>query len=160
MIVTLTGEMIRGSNAEAIVRQALIETAAPTLDLAMFTADAGVPGVMPAGILNGIAPLPPSAATSPYDATVADIAAIATALAPASGAGPPILIAAPAQFVPLSMNARNPWAVLMSAALPAGTVIGVIPAALATVIEPPRIEASRGAMLQMDDQPSADPMTG
>jgi hypothetical protein len=70
-----------------------------------------------------------------------------------------MLVAAPGQFVPLSMNARNPWAVLMSAALPAGTVIGLVPGALATVVEPPRIEAS-AAMVQMDDQPSVDPMVG
>lgn len=159
MIVALTNEMIRlNGNAEAMVRQVLIENAGPTLDAAMFSADPAVPGVQPAGILNGIAPLPPSSA-APYDAIVADVAAIATALAPASGASPPILVAAPGQFVPLSMNARSPWSVLMSAALPAGTVIGVIPAAVATVVEPPRIEAS-GAMVQMDDQPSDDVMTG
>lgn len=160
MIVALTNEMLRlNSNAEAMVRAVLLENAGPTLDSALFSAGAASPGLRPAGVLNGIAPLPPSSATSPYDAMVADIAAIATALAPASGASPPILVAAPAQYVPLAMNARNPWSVLMSASLPAGTVIGVIPAALATVIEPPRIEAS-STMVQMDDQPSADPLTG
>jgi hypothetical protein len=160
MLTALTNEMIRPSanNAETMVRQVLLENAGPTLDAAMFSANAAVPGVQPAGILNGVAPLPPSSGTG-YDAMVADIAAIATALAPASGGSEPVLIAAPGQFVPLSMNARNPWSVLMSAALPAGTVIGLVPAALATVVEPPRIEAS-ATTVQMTDQPSAELMTG
>lgn len=158
-ITTMTNEMIRNTgNAETMMRQALLESAGPALDLTMLAADAAVPGLKPAGLLNGIAPLPPSAATSPYDAMVADIAAIATALAPASGASPPILIAAPAQFIALSMSARNPWSLMQSAALPAGTVIGIIPAAVASVVEPPRIEAS-ATTVQMDDQPSADLLT-
>ncbi|MCD9110094.1 phage major capsid protein [Bradyrhizobium japonicum] len=160
MIVTLTGEMIRGSNAEAMVRQALIENAGPTLDAAMFSVDAAGPGVRPAGILRGIPPLPPSSAAAPFDAMVVDIGNIAASLAPASGASQPILIAAPRQAVSLAMSApRDMWPMLM-ANLPDKMVIGVVPAALATVIEPPRIEASSGPMLQMDDQPSADPMSG
>lgn len=159
VITTLTNEMIRNtSNAEQLVRQTLLENAGPALDLAMFSEDPAVPGVKPAGILNGVAPLAASSGTG-YDAMVADIAAIATALAPASGGSEPVLVAGPGQFVPLGMNAHNPWSVLMSTAVPAGTVIGIVPAALATVVEPPRIEAA-APMVQMDDQPSADPMVG
>lgn len=161
VIVPLTGEMIRRSNAEAIVRQVLLENSAQTLDIAMFSADAAVAGVKPAGILNGIDALPASAATSALDAMVADIGSIAAALAPSSGASQPMLIAAPRQAVSLAMLApRDLWSVAMSAALPDKTVIGVVPAGIATVIDPPRIEAGSDPLVQMDDAPSGGVMTG
>lgn len=162
VIVPLTDTMIRYSNAEAIVRQVLLENSAQSLDAALFSADAAVAGVKPAGILNGIDALPASAATSALDAMVADIGSIAAALAPSSGASQPMLIAAPRQAVSLAMLApRDMWPpVLMSAALPDKTVIGVVPAALATVIDPPRIEAGSDPLVQMDDAPSGGVMTG
>jgi Phage capsid family len=153
IIVALTGEMIRNSNAEAFVRQVLLENVGPTLDTALFSANAAVAGVSPAGILNGIAALAASAATSPADAMVADIQSIATALAPAAGASQPVLIAAPAQAAALTLRApRDLWPVLASAAVPDKTIIGVVPAGIATVIEPPRIEAS-SATAHTDDVP-------
>jgi hypothetical protein len=161
VIVPLTGEMIRNTNAEAVVRAVLTENVAQTLDIAMFSANAAVAGVRPAGILNGVVALPASSATSPLDAMVADVAAIATALAPAAGASQPVLVAAPAQAAALTLRTpRDLWPVLPSAALPAGTVIGIVPGGLATVIEPPRIEAGSDPIVQMDDQPSGDVMTG
>ena len=69
--VTLTGEMIRHSNAEAFVRQVLAENVGPTLDAAMLSSAAAVSGVRPAGILNGISALTPTAAgSSAFDAMV------------------------------------------------------------------------------------------
>ncbi len=142
-IVPLTGEMIRNSNAEAFVRQALLENIGPSLDAALFSAAASVAGVSPAGILNGISALAASSATTPIDAMVADIQTIAKALAPAAGGSPPVLVAAPAQAAALALRTpRDLWPVLACAAVPDKTVIGIVPAGLATVIEPPRIEAS------------------
>ena len=161
VIVPLTDEMVRYSNAEAIVRQVLLENSAQTLDVAMFSADAAVAGVKPAGILNGIDALPASAATTALDAMVADIGSIAAALAPSSGASTPMLIAAPRQAVALAMLApRDPWPVFQSAALADGTVIGVTPTGIASVIDAPRIEAGSDPLVQMDDAPSGGVMTG
>ncbi len=153
-IIPLTNEMINHSNGEQMVRQVLIENVGPTLDAAMFSATAAVANVRPAGVLAGIAPLAASTATTPLDAMVADIAAIAEALAPAAAASPPVLVAAPAQAAALMLRApRDLWAVLMSAALPAGTIIGIVPAGIATVVESPLIEAGSDAVVHMDDQP-------
>jgi hypothetical protein len=152
---------IRHSNAEPMVRQVLIENIGPVLDSALFAATAAVPGLRPAGLLDGVAALPPSSATAPLNAMVADIAAIAKAIAPAAAASQPLLIAAPAQTAALTLRApRDLWPTLMSAALPDKTVIGVVPAAIASVIEPPRIEAGSDPVVQMDDAASGDPMTG
>jgi hypothetical protein len=156
LIVGLTGEMIRNSNAEAFARQVLLENVGPTLDLAMFSAAAAVDGLSPAGILNGVAALAASSAATPLDAMVEDIAAIASALAPVSGGSPPVLIAAPAQAVALALRSpRELWPVFQSAAVPDGTVIGIVPAALATVIGSPRIEAGNALSVHSDDVPSA-----
>ena len=160
VIVPLANEMIRNSNAENVVKQVLLENTAQTLDAALFSANAAVAGVRPAGLLTGIDPLGASAATSALDAMVADIGGIAAEIAPSSGASQPILICAPRQAVALAMLApRDMWPVLMSAALPDKTIIGLVPAGIVSVIEAPRIETS-SAMVQMNDAPSGDPMTG
>jgi Phage capsid family len=152
MILPLTNELVAHSNAEAMMRQLLLESVGPTLDAAMLSASAAVAGLRPAGILEGVAPLAASSAATPLDAMVADVAAIATAIAPAAGASTPLLIAAPAQAVALTLRSpRDLWPVLMSAALPPGTVIGIVPAAVASVVEAPMIEASSDAVLHMDD---------
>jgi hypothetical protein len=148
-IITLTNEIVNYSNAEPLIRQLLIESVGPTLDAAMFSNAAGTPGLSPPGLLNGIAPLTASSSTG-LDALVADIAAITEALAPSAGGSPPILVAAPAQAVALTMLAYGEmWPAFMSAALPAGTVVGIIPAGLATVVEAPRLETSADTVLHM-----------
>jgi hypothetical protein len=152
-IIPLTNEMINHSNGEQMVRQVLVENIGPTLDAAMFSAAAAVPGVRPAGILDGVAALAPSGATAPVDAMVADVQALAEAITPAAGASQPVLIAAPAQAAALTLRApRDLWPVLMSAALSAGTIIAVVPAAVATVVEAPEIEAGTDTV-QTDDAP-------
>ena len=159
VIVPLTGEMVRYSNAEAIVRQVLLENSAQTLDIAMFSADPAVPGVRPAGILNGIDALAASAATSALDAMIADIAAIAEALAPSSRCQP----ADADRRAPAggraghARAARSVGRQLIDQPLRPGrgTVIGIVPAALATVIDPPRIEAGSDPMVQMDVRSAA-----
>ena len=154
-MVSLTNEMVNGSNAEALVRAVLIENVGATLDAALFSAAAEVPGLSPAGILNGIATLTPTAGGG-ADAMVGDVAQIAEALAPVSGGGEPVLVCAPAQAVALRLRtARDFWPVFASAALPRGTLIGVVPSGLATVVEPPRIEASGDAVIHRAD-PAAE----
>jgi hypothetical protein len=55
VITSLSGEMLRGSNSEAIVRQVLLDNVGPALDAAMFSDTAAVTEERPAGLLNGIA---------------------------------------------------------------------------------------------------------
>jgi len=153
-ILTLSNEMLIHSNAEAMMKMVLAENVAPTLDNALFNAAAGVPGQAPPGILNNIPALTASTGTG-LDGLVADIAAITRAVAPVAGGSPPILICAPEQYVAMHMLPVDPtWPVYMSATLPSGTVIGVAPAGLATVIETPRIEMVSAAAVHMNTQPS------
>src|SRR5262249_36012846 len=57
LLVTLTREMMEGSNAEALVRATLLSNVGPSLDNAFFNANAGVPAVSPPGLLYGITPI-------------------------------------------------------------------------------------------------------
>lgn len=155
-LLSLSGELIRGSNAEAVMRQLLLESAAAALDAALFSADAAVPGLRPAGVLESVAPLPPSSAVAAFDAMVEDLGNIAASIAPAAGASIPVLVAAPRQAVALAMSApRDLWPMMMSAALPDKTLVGIVPAGIATSISAPRIEASSAAAVQHAD-PAAD----
>jgi hypothetical protein len=62
-IVTLTREMMDSSEAEQIVRQALIDSTAPALDASLFSA-AAADTTRPAGILVGATSVTPSTSTS------------------------------------------------------------------------------------------------
>ncbi|WP_156918481.1 hypothetical protein [Bradyrhizobium sp. Cp5.3] len=157
MILTLTGEMYRSSNAEAVFRQNMIESAGPTLDSVFFSTAAGVPGQQPAGILNGIASLTPT--PSGQNAMAEDLGNIATALAPVSGSGQPIIVASPAQAMVLNVVAVNPGTVYSCASLPAKTVVGLVPEAVVSAIESPRIELAASGTLHMA-APANDIVTG
>jgi hypothetical protein len=162
-IVSLSGEMVRNSAAEALVRQVLVENVGASLDAALFNANAAVPGTSPAGILNGITPITAAASGTPTEKMVADIGAIAQVIAQVAGSnGGAIIVAAPREAVMLSMLAEESfiWPIFMSAALPAGTVIGIAAAGLATAIDAPRIESSSEVTLHMDDAPGELVSTG
>ena len=100
-MLVLTNELVRHSNAEAVMRQVLQENVGPTLDAAMFSAAAAVPGLRPPGILNGISPLTATTGGG-LAAVVGDLKLIGAALAPVTGGGEPVLICAPAQAAALA----------------------------------------------------------
>jgi hypothetical protein len=160
-IVHLTGETLRSSNAEAIVRATLLANVGPSLDAAMFNANAGVAGVSPPGLLHGVAGLTPVAGGG-IAAMTEDIAALADALAQVAGNGQICLVAAVKQSVALNMLPPNgpPFPVFSSSALTAGTVIAVATQALATAVSVPVIEASQDAVVQEETVPTRDAMTG
>jgi hypothetical protein len=152
MILTLTGELYRSSNAENVFRQTLVESAGATLDSVFFSSNAGVADQQPPGILNGISALTATAAGA--GAMSGDLGQIATALAPVAGAGPPVIVASPAQAMAIDVAAVRPGTVYASNALPAKTVIGLIPQAIATSIEAPRIELAASGSLVMNTTPT------
>jgi Phage capsid family len=145
VITTLTGEMVRGSNAEEIVTNTLALSAAPALDAALFSNAAGTPGLKPPGLLNGITPLTASTATPKSDAMVDDLSTLGAAVSAYAGNGNVAFIAAAKQAIAIGLQAENlAYPVLMTNALPAATVIAVATPALASVIEPLlRIDSSQ-----------------
>jgi hypothetical protein len=149
-IVPLSGEMLRNSNSEQIVRAVLMDNVGPSLDAAMFSTAAAVADLRPPGLLNGITALTPSAGTNKAESMVDDVSALAAAVAPVAGNAPIILIAAPAQSVALQMRPNSsPFSVFTSSALPPKRVICVAARALVTAMSAPVIDASREAAVHM-----------
>jgi hypothetical protein len=155
VITSLTGEMMRGSNAEALVRIVLMESTGPAIDKVLFSANAAAAD-RPAGILNGIAPLTPAGAGEKAGAWVDDLQTLATAVAPVAGNGAIALIAAPAQAVAIALRTPREidWPFLTSASLPAKTVIAVALNALVSAVEgAPQIDAASEAVVQEETAP-------
>jgi hypothetical protein len=144
---------MRNSNAETVVRQVLLDNVGPSLDQALFSNAAAVPDLRPAGLLNGIAALTPSAATVKVEAIANDLAALAASVAPVAGNSPIVLIAAPQQAVALwvytavGLPTLTLFPTFMSAALPAKRVIAVAVNALVSAFGVPVIDASRDAAI-------------
>jgi hypothetical protein len=145
VIVTLTNEMVGHTNAEEIVTNTLVQSVAPALDAFLFSNNAGTPGLRPPGLLNGIVPLTASTTTPLEDAMRADLSALGAAVSAYAGNGNIAYVASPKQAIAINLEVeRLPYAVLMSNALPNGTVIAVATPAIVSVVEPlPRVDASQ-----------------
>jgi hypothetical protein len=151
--VDLTGEMIRNSNAEAIVGQRMLDATGPAIDANLFSSAAGVPEERPPGLLNGIPPLT-GATGGGQGALTADLKALANALAPVAGNSQIVLVVSAEQAVSLALQLRSPFPVLTSASLAPGTVIAVAVNALVSAIDAPEISASQHATPHEQEQPS------
>lgn len=159
-IVALTCEMIESSNAEALVTDALTRSVGLALDAALFDA-AAASAIRPAGLRNGIAALTAAASAVPDDAMIADLTAIAGAVA-AIGS-PIIFIANPARAVTIQLRARRefPYTVLGSPALAANDVIAVAGVGIVSAVaDVPAIDASKVATLHMEDATPLDIVSG
>jgi Phage capsid family len=149
-IIVASNELIESSDAETIIRTTLAENVALGLDAALFSNAAASAG-RPAGLLNGVTALTPTAASGKTDAMIDDVAALVAAIAPTGGGGF-FIVAAPPQAVALQFRAgRELPNVAPSAALPAKTVIAIASQAFVSVLEPPRIESSIEAIVHMED---------
>jgi hypothetical protein len=147
----LTEEMLRNLNAEAFVRQAMIDSTAPALDAGLFSTTAAS-AAQPAGLLVGVTPITASTASDrSFDAMGDDLAALVAAIATYAGNGSIAFVASPPQALRAAMFAELPYPMLMSSALPAGTVIAVATNALASVVEPVVIDAAPSTAVHEED---------
>jgi hypothetical protein len=151
---SLTGEMLRNNNAEAVVKQALRDSVGPSLDAVLFSNAAGVPELRPPGLLNGIAALTPSAATTKGDAMVEDLVALASAVSVVAGKSFIVFVMNPAQAIALGLRSLGAFTydVLPSSTVTAGTVIALAVNALASAVgEAPALDASKEAVVHEED---------
>ena len=158
VISALSGEMMRHSSAEQLVRQVLIEACGPAIDKVLFSSNAAVAEQRPAGLLNGIAALTPAAAggQSKGEVLVDDLQKLGAAVAPVAGNGNIILVASvdAAVALVLRMPQTLQWPVLTSSSLAARTVIAVAANAVVSALEgTPEITASQEASLHFDTAP-------
>ena len=142
-LVGLSEEMLSYSNAESIVRTALVESVALGLDKALFSSAAGVEDLRPPGLLFNVPSVPAAAAGGgKTDTMLEDLCAICAAVAPVAGLDGIAIVAAPPQAVAISLRLLRPPALLFaSAALADGVVIAVAANALVSAVEQPRVDA-------------------
>jgi hypothetical protein len=151
-IIALTAEMMASGSAEAMMRQKLQDNVGPSLDRSLFSAAAGVPGLRPPGILNGVTPLAASADPNMNERMIQDVEALVTALAAYGGNGRIAIIA------PVKQSVRLKKFVLGETGYPVfvanqPNLIAVASAALAVAIDPPSIDTSSEAVFHLDDTP-------
>jgi hypothetical protein len=154
-LASLTNEMMRSPNAENMVKQVLVESTGPALDKVLFSTNAAASD-RPAGLRYGIAGLTPAASASAKDQIIVDdLQALATAIASVSGNSNIAIVASPDAAVALQMRVfREEWPVLVTAQLPAKTVIMVAVNAIVSAVEgPPQIEASSQTAFVRDTVP-------
>jgi len=153
-------EQIEGSNIEEVSRALLTESVALALDSAVFGTQAA--GASPAGILNGIAPITPTAGGG-LAAMEGDLRALTAALVAVGAGRNPALVVNPVQNTSLTLLAGPHFKIPIwpSNAVAVGTVIMVEPSSFASAFAPtPEFEISSHALLQFQDTPTSDPMAG
>jgi hypothetical protein len=161
VITALTNEMISGSNAEPMVRDALTQSAALALDTALLDANAGTT-VRPAGLRYGIAALTASSLPDRTEAMLADIATVAGAVATVAGNVPITLVANPVRAMMLRLRSPRELsvAVLASSAVAAGDLIAIAPPALVSAVGGVQIKADRESTVHMFDPADAIAVPG
>jgi hypothetical protein len=156
-ILVATAELLDYSNADTLMRAALTESVAIGLDRVLFSNQAAVAGLRPAGLLNGIAALTPTAGGgAAQDLMAGDVGKLLTAIAPLAGSGWLIVAAVP-QAISLQFRlGQRVDNVVASGALAAGTVIAIAPRAFVSIIEAPRVDSSIEAVVHMEDTSPAE----
>jgi hypothetical protein len=149
-IFTLTSEMVSGSNAEALVTDAMLRCVGLALDNVMFDAN-GADAIRPAGLRHNIAALPPSAAGTSSEAMIEDLAAVTGSVAKVGG--PIAVVVAPERAISLSLRLPRdpPFAIYRSPSVDADDVIAIAVGGLAAAVDAvPQVETSRVATLDME----------
>jgi hypothetical protein len=149
VIVTMTRELAKRSEASEIFETLLREEAALSLDAAYFSTDAASASDH-AGLLNGVTPL-----TSSTGQIAGDMAALASAVG-TGGSGQVVFIAGTgrAASMPLLLPEMEAT-VLPSAAVPETRLIAVDPKALIHLADgAPEIESSEESAINYSDTPA------
>ena len=178
VISTFTEEMAMYSTPaiEGLLRQAMSDDTSESLD-GFLIDDVAASSVRPAGLLNGVTPLTPSAATTTTEAMIADLKALVGAIIGNGGGRNIVILMNPAQSLGIGFaqtstgdfvftstdeagrkfNARF----IVSRTVPAGTVIAVDAADFATITgDAPRFAVSNEATLHEEDTAPLALVTG
>lgn len=152
-IVPVTVEMLESSNIELIVSNALSRAVGLTLDGALFDS-LPADSTRPAGLRHNIVAI--AASANPYvrEAMVADMAALAGAVAEIGGSIAYIAAPARAAMINLWASRELPYPVLSSPAVAAADLICVATDGLVSAVDAaPEIDTSNVAVLHIDDAP-------
>jgi len=163
VLTSLSAEMLRSPAAEQLVRQVLIDATGPAIDKVLLSANPAAAD-RPAGILNGVAGLTPTAAGgAKSEILVDDLQKLAAAIAPVAGNGNIALVASPDAYAALVMRLPRAveWPVLTSSSLATKTVIALATNALVSVVDgTPTIDARQDVDWISDTAPPSDGSLG
>jgi hypothetical protein len=153
-IFTITSELVKASNAEALITDALLRAVGLALDSCLFDS-APADAVRPAGLRNGIAALTESTATAPDDCMIDDLTTLAGSVVTIGW--PPVFVCSPQRAVTIMLRARPtpfPFAVYGSPAMAADEILATTPIAIASALAAmPEIDVSNVSTLHLDDMP-------
>lgn len=166
VISAFTREMAFASTPamEQIIREAIAEDTAWVLDMALFSDEAAVPGVRPAGLFAGLTALTPAAAGP--DAALADIKALVGSVIGNGGGRSVVLIMNPLQAMSLSFMTEGGVflfrdevsrgslmgvSLITSTTVPPGEVYCIDAGEFASGTGDPVFDVSDQATLHMDD---------
>jgi hypothetical protein len=152
-ISSLTGEMLRSSNAEQLVRQVMIESVGPSLDSVLFSNAAGVPDVSPPGLLNSVTPLTAAPAGAKSEAMSDDLINLVGAISPVANKSSVVIVTHVKQATAIALRSSGQFlhAVLASNSVPEKTVIAIAANGIASAVEgSPAIDMSREGVLHME----------
>lgn len=160
--VAASRELVESTDAESILDLMLRESASYSLDLAVFSAIAAS-SARPAGLLAGIAPLTPSAATDKATAMADDMAALGAAVA-GNGTGLAYVMHAK-QAASVRLRRGSLWdpsiPVWPTIGAAEGVVIALDPAAIVSAFgSDPEVRASRQADYHFEDTSPAQIASG
>jgi hypothetical protein len=165
-ITSFTRELAESAaeNFAAVIGRLLGEAAAKSLDAAVFS-NAAADSTRPAGLLNGVVALTGATGATTADMGAADVAAFAQAMSDAAiNPENMIIVASPKSAWNLRMALgfqTLPLPILMSPAVPAGTVIAIAPEAVASGYEgEPEIDVAQSPSMHFDDSVPLDLVTG
>jgi hypothetical protein len=152
------------AGGEPVMRQLLRETVAATLD-ATVLGSAAATSAKPAGLRAGVTPITASASTDRFEAIVADMGALTSAIVAAGGGENIVFVVPPTQATFLGLIGSEfslrGVTVLQTTALPAGTVMAVDASALATAFgAEPQFQSSIESVVHFDDASPALIVTG
>jgi hypothetical protein len=159
-ISVLSREMMESSNAEVLISDALVKSAAMAIDVAFF-GSAAATAAQPAGIRNGISTSTASVSTDPFGAFFEDMATLLNSVGPVGGRGPFFIISSIGRLASASgrygsLKAGGTDAMIIPLASPAvgADIVVIAPQALAAAISvDPEIETVNAAALIMDTAP-------
>src|SRR5262249_17604241 len=157
VIVVLTEEMVMSSNAEVIVRDALIRSAGLTLDKVLFDSNAGDDS-RPPGLRYSVPRLTASTGLDRTTALLDDIETLHKELEPVTPTSPAIYIMSPTRAVMAQLRSPHgldPLVTIGSYAFHGSNdVAALAPDIIVSAFgEVPEISASRESAVQMDDAP-------
>jgi HK97 family phage major capsid protein len=158
VISTFTKELQERStpSIEALLREAILEDTSIRLDGVVFGSGAAVAGVQPAGLFNGVTPITGATGGGP-DAVIADLKALAQALAPAGKVASIVVFMNDQDALSLGLmqNALGEimfttvdqgrvlsFNIVVSENQPKGTIKGLVAANIATAFDLPEFDVN------------------